>query len=250
MRLLTHTTLGTALGALLLAGCSESAETDSPRAAAMQESQEADGRTAAEAAGDEPIEEEVLEAEAETLDTTSPLAALPAGTYRLEPTHAYITMSYSHLGFSNPILRFTEFDATAELNPEDPAASTLSVTIDPASIDSAVGKFDEHLKSPDMFDVESHPEITFVATDIALQDGSTGTLTGDLTMKGITKPVTLDVTLNGAGEHPMNGADTFGISATGTLDRSEWDLGYAAPNVGEQVDLRIEAEFQREGREG
>ena len=249
MRLLTHTTLGTALGALLLAGCAENAETDAetPRAAAMQERSQEGGETAAEAAGGEPIDEAVLAAEADTVDETSPLSSLPAGTYRLEPTHAYITLSYSHLGFSNPILRFTEFDATAELNPDDPAASTLSVTIDPASIDSAVEKFDEHLKSPDMFDVANHPEITFVATDIAVEGGSTGTLTGDLTMKGVTKPVTLDVTLNGAGEHPMNGADTFGISATGTLDRTEWDLGYAAPNVGEQVDLRIEAEFQREG---
>ena len=245
MRLLTQTTLGTALGALLLAGCADSAESEAetPRAAMMQER----GQTAAEAAGDEPIEEDVLEAEADTLDTTSPLAALPGGTYRLEPTHAYITMSYSHLGFSRPILRFTSFDATAELNPEDPAASTVTVTIDPASIDSAVEAFDQHLTSPDMFDVANHPEITFVATDIAMTDGSTGTLTGDLTMKGITRPVTLDVTLNGAGQHPMNGADTFGISATGTLDRTEWDLGYAAPAVGEEVDLRIEAEFQREG---
>ena len=247
MRLLTQTTLGTALGALLLAGCSGEAETeaDMPRAAAMQDGQTVQ-ETAAEAAGDDPIDEDVLAAEAATLDQTSPLAALPAGTYALEPTHAYITMSYSHLGFSNPILRFTSFDATADLNPGDPAASTLRVTIDPASIDSAVEKFDEHLKSADMFDVASHPEITFVSTDITMTDGSTGTLTGDLTMKGITRPVTLDVTLNGAGEHPMNGADTFGISATGTLDRTEWDLGYAAPAVGTDVTLRIEAEFQQQ----
>ena len=240
MRLLTTT----ALGALLLAGCSgeagDGARETAPQAQAAP--------TAAEAATPaDPIEEDVLEAEAETVEAESPLAALPGGTYRLEPTHAYITMSYSHLGFSNPVLRFNSFDATAELNPEDPAASTLTVTIDPASIDSAVEAFDQHLTSPDMFDVANHPEITFVATDIAMEDGSTGTLTGDLTMKGITKPVTLDVTLNGAGEHPMNGADTFGISATGTLDRTEWDLGYAAPAVGTEVDLRIEAEFQREG---
>lgn len=237
MRLITTT----ALGALLLAGCAEAEN----RPASVEDGQE----TAAEAATPaDPIDEDVLEAEVETLNETNPLAALPGGTYALEPTHAYITMSYSHLGFSNPILRFTEFDAVAELNPEDPASSALRVTIDPASIDSAVEKFDEHLKSPDMFDVAAHPEITFVATDIALEDGgSAGTLTGDLTMKGITRPVTLDVTLNGAGEHPMNGADTFGVSATGTLDRTEWDLGYAAPAVGTEVDLRIEAEFQREG---
>jgi polyisoprenoid-binding protein YceI len=77
-------------------------------------------------------------------------------------------------------------------------------------------------------------------------DGAdSGQLTGDLTMKGVTRPVTLDVTLNGAGKHPMTGSDTFGISASGTLDRTEWNLGYAAPAVGEEVTLRIEAEFKR-----
>lgn len=226
--LLPKLALGTALGTLVLAG----------QAAAAQPA------TAAEAAtAQEPLSEDLLEAEAETLDETSPLAALPAGTYELEDTHAYVTFSYSHLGFSKPVLAFNEVDATAEVNPEDPAASSLSVTIDPASIDSAVEKFDEHLKSADMFDVEQYPEITFVSTGIDMASGTTGTMTGDLTMKGVTKPVTLDVTLNGAGQHPMTGLDTFGISATGTLDRTEWDLGYAAPAVGEEVDLRIEAEF-------
>lgn len=240
MRRLTTTALGTALGALLLAGCSQGEAQVATEAGSDETRQPA---TAAQAAGDEPLPEALLEEEAETLEETSPLAALPAGTYQLEDTHAYVTFSYSHLGFSRPVLRFQEFDATAEVVPDDPVSSSLRVTIDPASIDSAVEKFDEHLKSADMFDVAQHPEITFVSTGIEMTSPTEGTMTGDLTMKGVTKPVTLDVTLNGAGAHPMTGAETFGISATGTLDRTEWDLGYAAPAVGEEVELRIEAEF-------
>lgn len=224
MRFHTTTTLGTALGLLLLAGCG-GADTQSAQAATP----------AAASAQAEPA------AASKDIGETNALTALPAGEYVVEKTHAYVTFSYSHGGLSNPILSFRSFDATATVEPDDLAASTLRVTIDPASIDSAVPRFDEHLKSADMFDVAAHPEITFVSTDLDVT-GDSGTLTGDLTMKGITKPVTLDVVLNGAGEN-RDGVPAFGISATGQLDRSEWDLGYAAPFVGTDVDLRIEAEF-------
>ena len=235
MRLLTSPLLGTALGTLLLAGCGQEAPeaTESPRASVA--TQEA-----------EPLTPQEVAEDTETTSDENPLAALPAGDYTLEKTHAYVTFSYSHGGLSNPILRFQDFDATATVNPETPEQSALSVTIDPASIDSAVEAFDEHLKSPDMFDVAQYPEITFVSTGLQMEGPDSGTLTGDLTMKGVTKPVTLDVVLNGAGEN-RDGLPAFGISATGQLDRSEWDLGYAAPFVGTEVDLRIEAEFQQAG---
>ena len=174
------------------------------------------------------------------------LTQLPAGDYVMDKTHGYVTFSYSHLGFSNPILSFNDIDATVDLVPSDLDASSLSVTIDPASIDSAVPKFDEHLVGSDYFDVETHDEITFTSTDITIEDDASGTLTGDLTIKGITKPVTLDVTLNKAGLHPLNGKPTFGISATGTVDRTAFDLGAYAPAVGAEVSLRIEAEFSKQ----
>lgn len=242
MRLLTSPLLGTALGALLLAGCGGTeadadAGADAPRASAAVQDAEPQA---------EPLTPEEVQADTEMDAEDNPLAALPAGDYVLEKTHAYLTFSYSHGGFSNPILRFQDFDATATVNPDAPEESSLRVTIDPASIDSAVEAFDEHLKSPDMFDVAAHPEITFVSTGLQMEGSDSGTLTGDLTMKGITKPITLDVVLNGAGEN-RDGEPAFGISATGQLDRSEWDLGYAAPFVGTDVDLRIEAEFQMKG---
>lgn len=171
------------------------------------------------------------------------LSTLPSGTYVMDKTHGYVTFSYSHLGLSNPILRFNDVDATVDLNADDLTASTLSVEIDAASVDTGVERFDKHIKSGDFFDVENNPSITFTSTSIDLSDPAAGTLTGDLTMMGITKPVTLDVKLNKAGDHPITGNKAFGITATSTVDRTEWGLGGYAPAVSAEVDIRIEAEF-------
>jgi polyisoprenoid-binding protein YceI len=173
------------------------------------------------------------------------LSSIAAGTYEIDKTHGYVTFSYSHLGYSNPILRFDDVDATVTLDPQDPAQSTLEVMIDPASINTGVEKFDEHLKSADFFTVDEYDSITFESTSIELENGYSGTLTGNLTIKDVTRPVTLDVTLNKAAEHPMQGVDAFGITATGQVMRSEFDLGAYVPNVGDEVDILIEAEFHK-----
>lgn len=166
---------------------------------------------------------------------------IPAGAYTSEKTHAYITFQYMHQGYSRPTLRWNDFEANVDLNKEDPSASTLNVTINAASIDSGVEKFDTHLISADMFDIENHPTITFKSTSVNL---ASGTLTGDLMMKGVTKPLTLDAKLNKTGES-RGGKAMFGISATTQLKRSDWDLGYAVPFVGDDVDITIEVEFQK-----
>jgi len=168
-------------------------------------------------------------------------SAIPAGAYTSEETHAYITFQYLHQGYSRPTIRWNEFEANVDLNTEDPATSTLNVTIDASSIDSGVEKFDTHLKSPDMFDVEKYPTITFKSSSLNLANG---TLTGDLTIKDTTKPVTLATTLNKVGES-RDGTPMFGISATTQIKRSEVDVGYAVPFVGDDVDIIIEVEFQK-----
>ncbi len=170
---------------------------------------------------------------------------LPAGEYGLDETHAYITFSYSHLGFSNPHIGFNRFDATLDLNPGDLAQSELDVTIDAASIDSRVAEFDEHLNGGDYFDTAAFPEIRFESTRVS-GDAETGLkVTGDLTIKDTTRPVTLDVTLNKAGNNPISKAPTLGISARGTLKRSEFGLGAYVPAVSDEVAIVIEAEFVR-----
>lgn len=172
------------------------------------------------------------------------ISAAPSGSYIAEATHAYIAFSYSHQGYSNPILRWSKFDGKLELDSENPENSTLMVEIPTASIDSGVPKFDEHLVSADFFDAENHPTITFKSTDMKQLYTGTGKVTGDLTIKGVTKPITLDVTLNKVGKHFRNGKDMFGISATGNLKRSEHGVDKYAP-MGDDVKLMIEVEFQK-----
>jgi len=166
-----------------------------------------------------------------------------SGTYKAEPTHRYITFSYSHMGYSNPWLRWRDWDAILEWNAEDPSASSISVVIDTASIDSGVDVFDGHLKSDLFFDVENHSQITFASTGLAAIDDKTGTMTGDLTIMDVTKPVTLDVVFNNAGFSERDGIYKLGFSAKTSVNRSDFGLDYAVPYVSDKVDITIEAEF-------
>ena len=170
----------------------------------------------------------------------------PSGTYKAEAGHAYIAFSYDHQGYSKPILRWGEFDGTVVLNAESPEKSSVSVTIPVASIDSGVEAFDGHLKGAGFFDAETYPTITFKSTEINQIITGSGQLTGDLTIKGVTKPITLNVKLNKVGQNFRSGADMFGISATGSLKRGDYGLDKYLP-VAEYINLMIEVEFQKEG---
>ncbi|MEO0833975.1 MAG: YceI family protein [Pseudomonadota bacterium] len=174
---------------------------------------------------------------------TGDIAEAQAGTYAIEPTHAYISMSYNHLGFSYPVLGFTKFDGTLTIDPNDLSATALTVNIDPASIDSRVEVFDGHLKGDKFFNVAEHKEISFVATAMMPESGGHGKVAGDLTIKGITKPVVLDIVLHKAGANPINQKQIIGVSGKTTVMRSDFDLGLYAPNVSDAVDVTISAEF-------
>ena len=172
------------------------------------------------------------------------ISAAPAGVYKSDSGHAYIAMSYDHQGFSRPILRWGAFDATANVDSENPENSSLSVVIDAASIDSGVAKFDDHLKGEQFFNVAAFPKITFSSTAMEQVLQGRGKVTGDLTIKDITKPVTLKVKLNKVGKHFRTKNDMFGISAKTTIRRDDFGVGlYDA--VGQEVDIKIEVEFQK-----
>ncbi|MEM1436906.1 MAG: YceI family protein [Pseudomonadota bacterium] len=172
--------------------------------------------------------------------------SVPTGTYKLEPTHGYIVFSYSHLGFSKPHLRFDSFDVTLNANSEQPDASTLAVTVAAASINSQVEEFDEHLNGEDYFDSTKYPEISFSSTKVTRSGDDTFEVVGDLTIKDVTKPVTLEATINKAANHPMRGKPTIGVSANGLIKRSEWGLGKYVPNVGDEVSMDIQVELIQE----
>ena len=171
----------------------------------------------------------------------------PSGVYILENTHGYITISYSHLGFSTPHVGFNSFDVTLNFDAAAPENSTVNVVVDAASVDSRVADFDDHLNGEDFFQTDKYPEITFASTKVEMTGPDTALITGDLTIKDQTHPVTLDAKLNKAGEHPMMKVTIMGFNATATLNRSQWGLGYAVPMVGDEVDLDITVEMMPEG---
>ncbi|WP_418152258.1 YceI family protein [Litorimonas sp. RW-G-Af-16] len=172
------------------------------------------------------------------------LSALPSGIYKSEQGHTYVSFQYWHQDYSKPIIRWGETNATIELNADNPEESTLMVTIPSASIDTGVPDWDKHIKSADFFDVENFPTITFKSTDIDQAFLGGGSVTGDMTIKGVTKPVTFTGKVNKVGKHFRSGVDMFGISATGKLNRSDFGVDTYAP-MAEEIDITIEAEFQK-----
>lgn len=167
------------------------------------------------------------------------------GLYELDDRHAYLSFSYSHLGLSNPQIQFADFDASLQLDGNDMGQSKVSITIDATSIDSAVPALDNDLKSADFFDVENYPEIIFHSTTYEESSESSGRLTGDLSIRGVTKPVTLDVTINSAAMNPLNRREMIGFSATGSVKRSDYGLTAYAPVAGDELSLEVQVEFEK-----
>ena len=174
-------------------------------------------------------------------DDAAPIQAV-SGTYAIDPAHTMVVAQWNHLGFSNPSLNFANVEGSIVYNAEDPSASSVQVTLPLAGITSYTAKFNEHLSSADFFDVAQFPQATFKSTSVTANGGNKFTVVGDLTIKNTTKPVTLDVTLNGAGPHPMIKKQAIGFDATTQLKRSDFGLDMAAPAVSDEVSLRITTE--------
>lgn len=169
-------------------------------------------------------------------------AAVP-GTYKPDGNHAYITFSYDHQGYSRPWLRWRSWTGDLNWNPSAPELSSIAVVIDVASIDSGVDQFDEHLKSADFFDVATNPQITFTSTAVTIDGPAAAKVAGDLTIKGVTKPVTLDVTINRAADDGFAKAYKLGFSGKTAIKRSDFGVDKYVPFVGDDVEVTIEAEF-------
>ncbi|MFC4725542.1 YceI family protein [Glycocaulis abyssi] len=166
--------------------------------------------------------------------------------YEFDRSHTAIRASWDHLGMSRQSIYFTDYEGVLLLDLEEPENSTVDVTFNLAGgfwVGANQGDFEDHLEHSDLFHVEEFPTARFVATAFETEDGETGVMTGDLTLLGETRPVSLDVTLNFSGPHPMNQRQTAGFSASGTIIRSEWGLGYAAPFVSDEIALSIETEL-------
>lgn len=175
--------------------------------------------------------------------STADTIALQSGTYTIDPTHTIVLAQWNHLGFSNPSANFGDATGEIVIDAEILANSRVDVRFPLASgIASFSQGFDEHLRNADFFEVDRFPEARFVSTSIESTGGNQYKVTGDLTIKDTTRPVVLEATLNGLGPHPMNQKQTIGFDATGSLKRSDFGLGMAAPAVSDEVNLRITTE--------
>jgi polyisoprenoid-binding protein YceI len=175
-------------------------------------------------------------------------AAQPAGTYKMDPAHSSLTWKVNHFGLSNYTARFSRFDAILDIDPATPESAKVLVTVDPTSIRTDYPftesrDFDKELGDEKFFNAKKFSQITFSSTGVERTGATTARVTGDLTMLGVTKPLTIEVTLNGAKPHPTAGVPALGFSGIAKLKRSDFNMTFMLPLVGDEVTLLIEAEF-------
>ncbi len=175
----------------------------------------------------------------------APAAAQPV-EWAFDDTHLHLEYAVNHLGFSTSRGDFSDLQGTLMLDDANPANSSVSVTIGAASLNTRHEPRTNHLVGADFFDVDNHPTITFVSSAVEPTGDNTANVTGDLTILGVTKPVTLDVTLTGRGPNPFNPAvEVVGFQATTTILRSEFGMGFGIPAIGDEVEITIDLEATR-----
>lgn len=183
---------------------------------------------------------------AAALALTGVLVAAPAlaepVAYEFDKSHANLVFSYDHLGYSTTDGRFGEWTGELVIDQETPENSSITMTVEIDSMDTFWAERDKHLKSADFFDVDTHPRATFVTTDVEKTGESTLSVTGDLTIKGVTKPATFEVTVNALGEHPMAKKQAIGFDATTVVKRSDYGMDMFVPYVGDEVTISFSAE--------
>lgn len=171
----------------------------------------------------------------------APAFAAPE-TYVLDSAHSYPRFSYNHFGYSTQVSRFNKTTGKIIYDKEAKTAS-VDIVIDATSVDSGFPVFNEHLRGEDFFDTAKYPTATFKSTKVVFEGDKPSAIEGNLTIKGITKPVTLTVTSFHAMPHPMKKKDAIGANAFTTVKRSDFNAGKYAPNVGDEIriDLGVEA---------
>lgn len=183
---------------------------------------------------------------AATLGVAQPVHAAPA-TWQIDPEHTVVAFTVMHIGYAKVLGRFSEIEGSFDYDPETRTLDDVRVEIGAQSVDTDHAKRDGHVKSDDFLAAGDHPVITFAATGGTPISETQGTVTGDLTIRGVTQPVTLDVTLNKRAEYPFgHGKETLGISATAEIKRSDFGSTYALPTmVGDRIDIMLEFEAIR-----
>jgi polyisoprenoid-binding protein YceI len=175
----------------------------------------------------------------------------PAGTYELDPAHTQVLFRVNHLGFSHYTADFDKVKGTLKFDPANPSAMTVEAVIDPKSLDlpTPPAGFHDELMGKAWFDAKTYPEITFRSTKVETTGPNTAKVTGDFTLHGVTKPVTLEATFNGGYAPNAYDGARAGFSAHGSFKRSDFGMGAGVPapgstfGVSDEVEVTIETEF-------
>ncbi len=165
--------------------------------------------------------------------------------YTFDDHHTEVRFCWNHLGISHQCAHFLKYQGELVYDEANPENSTVNVTFLPGSIETLVPVFNEHMRGEKLFDVKNFPEITFKSTKFERISDKTGKVAGELTVKGVTKPVTLDITLNFAGMQPMSKKQTLGIGAITAIKRTDFGVSYAAPFVSDDVSIEIQTEMYK-----
>ncbi|MEO1101447.1 MAG: YceI family protein [Pseudomonadota bacterium] len=184
-------------------------------------------------------------ASAQSLDETA------EANYSLDKGHAFLTWTVSHNGLSSYTVNFTDFDADIDFNPASPVESSISLTINPVALETNYpeaekkAEWETELATDDKFlNGDEHPEITFVSTSVEQNGDNTGIVTGDLTFRGVTQSVPVEVTYNGTGNAPWFGErDLIGFDAVTTISRSDFGVTAMVPMISDEVVIEFSGEF-------
>jgi polyisoprenoid-binding protein YceI len=177
----------------------------------------------------------------------APLTVI-AAPWTLDKSHAHITFSVDHLGFSTTQGAFRDFDAEINFDPENIEATKVKFVIQTASVDTFFGKRDDHIRNADFLNVEKFPTMTFESKKVMQTGDTTATVEGEVTLLGVTKPVTFAAELVKMGPHPFNPEKMVaGFKVTGELDRTQFGMDKFAPAIGAVLPVEINFEMSPAG---
>ena len=171
-------------------------------------------------------------------------AEVKAGTYKLDAGHSKVTWAVTHFGFSSYVGQFPDVNGTMKLDPANLGATELQVTIDTTKIGTLNATLDKNLKAPGFLDTAKFPTASFKSTKVTRTGDMTADIVGDLTLKDVTKPVTLKAIFNQAGPNPLDKVYSLGFAATTTIKRSDFGVSAYVPAIGDNVTLTIDVEFK------
>lgn len=167
------------------------------------------------------------------------------GDFAVDPYHTQVGFTLSHMGFSNFSGRLSEATGTLTVAEGDHSASKLSVSVPAKTFSTSIEKLDGELTGADWFDAAKFPTITFTSTKVTVTGPGTATIAGDLTLHGVTKPITLTAKFIGAGANPLSKKYTVGFDATGTIKRSDFGVTKYVPLIGDDVELSLHGAFEK-----